>query len=107
MLRVYEHARFAFLEESPDNIDYGITLAKPDWTLARVGRHDDLRVVLYSAALWHNHQDVVAVVRHPLEIATAALDSNRARRWRPAKQLTRHLLRKAVPARSMTQRDPA
>lgn len=102
MLRVYEHARFAFLEESPDNIDYGITLAKPDWTLARVERHDDLRVVLYSAALWHDHQDVVAVVRQPHDIPPASSESKIARRLRLPKQFTRRpLLRKAATAPGM------
>lgn len=69
MLRVYEHARFAFLEESLQNIDYGITLAKPDWTLARLGHHRDISVVLYSAALWDHHQDVAAVVKRSVAIA--------------------------------------
>jgi SAM-dependent methyltransferase len=96
LLRAFEHARFAFLEESPDNIDYGITLAKPDWTLARVGRHADLEVVLYSAALWHNHQDVVAVLRHAFEIPPPERAVRSARRWRP-KKFTRHFfMRKAV-----------
>ena len=63
LLRTYAHARFGFLEESPVSIDYGITLAAPDWTLARLLRHDDFRVVLYSAALWDRHQDVAAVQR--------------------------------------------
>jgi SAM-dependent methyltransferase len=63
LLRTYEHARFGFLEESADSIDYGITLAKPDWTLARLLRHAEFRVVLYSEALWHRHQDVAAVVK--------------------------------------------
>lgn len=60
-LRTYEHARFAFLEESPTSVDYGITLAKPDWTLRRLQRHHAASVVLYSAALWDHHQDVAAV----------------------------------------------
>jgi SAM-dependent methyltransferase len=63
LLRTYAHARFGFLEESPVSVDYGITLAKPDWTLERLLRHADFSVVLYSAALWDHHQDVAAVVR--------------------------------------------
>ena len=60
-LRTYEHARFAFLEESPTSVDYGITLAKPDWTLRRLQRDDGASIVLYSAELWDHHQDVAAV----------------------------------------------
>ncbi len=63
LLRTYEHSRFGFLEESPESIDYGITLAKPDWTIARLTNHGDFRVVLYSDALWDRHQDVAAVVK--------------------------------------------
>jgi SAM-dependent methyltransferase len=66
MLRAYAHAGFAFLEEPPANIDYGITLARPDWTLSRLLRHTDFRVVLSGEALWDRHQDVTAVVKRPL-----------------------------------------
>ena len=65
-LRAYEHSGFSFLGEPPDNIDYGITIAKPDWVLSRLLRHRDLRVVMYGEALWDHHQDVVAVVKRPL-----------------------------------------
>jgi SAM-dependent methyltransferase len=65
-LRAYEHAGFAFLEEPPANIDYGITIARPDWTLSRLLRHRDFRVVMSGEALWDQHQDVTAVVRRPL-----------------------------------------
>lgn len=65
-LRAYEHAGFAFLEEPPANIDYGITIARPDWTLSRLLRHPDFRVVMSGEALWDQHQDVTAVVKRPL-----------------------------------------
>jgi SAM-dependent methyltransferase len=68
-LRAYEHAGFAFLEEPPDNIDYGITLARPDWTIGRLLKHPDFRLVMYGEAQWHQHQDVAAVVRRPLRPA--------------------------------------
>ena len=64
-LATYDRAGFCFLAE-PEKTDYGITLARPEWTLARLGRHPDFRVVLYSEALWAQHQDVAAVVRRPL-----------------------------------------
>jgi SAM-dependent methyltransferase len=103
MLRVYDHARFAFLEESAENIDYGITLAKPDWTLARLGCHSDLNVVMYSSALWHHHQDVAAVVRQPLEVAPP--EGERTRRPWPRLRLVRTpFARTPVPDRSTTQR---
>jgi SAM-dependent methyltransferase len=65
-LRAYGHAGFAFLEEPPANIDYGITLARPEWTLSRLLRHSDFRVVMSGEALWDRHQDVTAVVKRPV-----------------------------------------
>lgn len=67
-LRAYEHAGFTFLEEPPANIDYGITLVRPDWTLSRLLRHPDFRVVMVGEALWDRHQDVTAVVKRPLTL---------------------------------------
>jgi SAM-dependent methyltransferase len=64
-LRSYEHAGFAFLEEPPDNIEYGITIATPAWTVKRLLAQPDLRLVMYSEALWHRHQDVAAVAKRP------------------------------------------
>ena len=66
MLKGYDSVGFGFLEEPPDNPDYGITIARPDWTLARLLRHSDFRVVLSSEALWAHLQDVTAVVKRPL-----------------------------------------
>jgi SAM-dependent methyltransferase len=66
-LRTYDHAGFAFLESSLDDIDFGITIAKPDWVLRRLLTHADFRVVLFTEALWANHQDVAAVVKRPLD----------------------------------------
>jgi hypothetical protein len=56
-----------FVEESPEKIDYGISIAKPEWVLRRLLSHADFRVVLYTETLWANHQDVVAVVKRPLD----------------------------------------
>lgn len=67
-LRAYEHAGFTFLEEPPANIEYGITLARPEWTLSRLLRHPDFRVVMSGEALWDQHQDVTAVVKRPLTL---------------------------------------
>src|SRR5689334_7802613 len=64
-LRTYDHAGFAFLEQSPTEIDYGITVARPAWVVDRLTRTTDQRVVLCSEALWANHQDVVALVKRP------------------------------------------
>jgi SAM-dependent methyltransferase len=66
-LRAYDHAGFAFLEEAPDSIDYGITVAHPSWVVRWALGHDDFRLVLYSEALWANHHDVVAVVKRASE----------------------------------------
>jgi SAM-dependent methyltransferase len=70
-LRTYAHAQFAFLEESPEQIDYGITIARPPWVIDRVTRLGDFRVALYAEALWANHQDVIAVVKHPIDVSIA------------------------------------
>jgi SAM-dependent methyltransferase len=67
-LRAYEHAGFTFLEEPPANIEYGITLARPEWTLSRLLRHPDFRVVMAGEALWDRHQDVTAVVKRSLTL---------------------------------------
>jgi SAM-dependent methyltransferase len=64
-LRTYDHAGFAFLEQSPTEIDYGITIARPAWVIDRMTHTSDLRVALYTEALWANHQDVVALVKRP------------------------------------------
>jgi SAM-dependent methyltransferase len=66
-LRAYDHAGFAFLEESPTSIEYGITVSRPAWVVDRFTRGRDWRVSLYTDALWANHQDVIAVVAGPLE----------------------------------------
>jgi SAM-dependent methyltransferase len=66
MLKAYDNFGFGFLEEPAGNPDYGITVARPDWTLSRLLRHSDFRVVLSSEALWTHHQDVTAVVKRPL-----------------------------------------
>jgi SAM-dependent methyltransferase len=70
-LRAYEHAGFAFLEESPTSIEYGITLSRPEWVVPRVLRNRDFRLVGYHEALWANHQDVIAVVNRPAEPSVA------------------------------------
>jgi SAM-dependent methyltransferase len=71
LLRTYAHAGFGFLEEHPAQIDYGITLARPAWVVDRIGRLGDLRIALYTEALWANHQDVVAAVKGRLEPTVA------------------------------------
>jgi SAM-dependent methyltransferase len=66
-LRAYDHAGFAFLEANADEVDYGLTIARPEWVLHRLLAHPDFRVVLFTEALWANHQDVAAVVKRPLD----------------------------------------
>ncbi len=70
-LRSYKHAGFAFLETSPDEIDYGISLARPEWVVHQLLSHADFRVVLVTESRWANHQDVVAVVKRPLDARIA------------------------------------
>jgi SAM-dependent methyltransferase len=64
-LRAYAHAGFAFLEEAAASVDYGITLARPEWVLGWAARYADLQVAFYGEALWANHQDVLALVKRP------------------------------------------
>ena len=63
LLRAYRHAGFGFLEENPASVDYGISIARPDWVLREVMVHADLRLVLATEMLWDSHQDVFAFVR--------------------------------------------
>lgn len=71
-LRAYEHTGFAFLPESPESVEYGLTLARPAWTIERGMRAGaDLRIACYTEALWANHQDVLALVRRPLDPGVA------------------------------------
>lgn len=72
LLRTYEHAGFAFLEENAGNIDYGISVSRADWVLSRLLRQPDFRVVLSGEALWACHQDVTAVVKRPLAAVEGA-----------------------------------
>jgi SAM-dependent methyltransferase len=67
MLRSYEHAGFAFLEAGPEDIDYGISIARPEWVVRRLLIQPDFRLVLFTEALWANHQDVVAAVNRHLD----------------------------------------
>lgn len=67
MLRAYEHAGFAFLEESPTSVDYGISVARPDWVLREVMAYKELRSILAAEMLWDTHQDVFAFRRHSLD----------------------------------------
>jgi SAM-dependent methyltransferase len=70
-LRSYSHAGFAFLEASTEEIDYGISIAKPEWVIHRLLERPDFRLVLFAEALWANHQDVAAVVKRPLDARIA------------------------------------
>ena len=65
-LRTYSHAGFAFLEEDPNRIEYGITLSTPTWVVERFLRRPNFRLVMFTEALWANHQDVIAVMKLPI-----------------------------------------
>ena len=69
LLRAYDNTGFGFLEDNPATANYGITLSNPDWVIRQFIRHRDLRLVLCAEALWDNHQDAIAVVKRPIEIA--------------------------------------
>lgn len=66
-LRTYSHAEFAFLEEDPTRIEYGITLSTPAWVVDRFLRQSNFRLVMFTEALWANHQDVIAVMKLPVD----------------------------------------
>jgi cyclopropane fatty-acyl-phospholipid synthase-like methyltransferase len=66
-LRTFDHSGFAFLEESQTSIDYGISISRPEWVVDRLLRKSDFQLVLFTEALWANHQDVVAVVKRPVD----------------------------------------
>jgi SAM-dependent methyltransferase len=66
-LRTYTHAGFAFLEESPASIENGINLSTPAWVVGRFLRRPNFRLVMFTEALWANHQDVIAVMKLPVD----------------------------------------
>lgn len=68
LLTDYEERGFGYMAV-PGGVDYGFSVSKPQWVTERLLRHDDLRLVAYTEALWANHQDVVAVVRRPVDPA--------------------------------------
>lgn len=67
MLRSYDHAGFAFLQDPAEEAEYGISISKPEWVIRNLLSHSDFRLALFTEALWANHQDVVAVVNRPLD----------------------------------------
>jgi SAM-dependent methyltransferase len=66
-LRTYSHAGFTFLEEAPSSIEYGITISTPAWVVDRFLRRPNFRLVMFTEALWANHQDVIAVMKLPVD----------------------------------------
>lgn len=70
-LEAYELTGFSFVRDGSDGPPYGITLSSPPWLCGLIGRYGDLRIAMYTEALWANHQDVVAAVRRPLDPAIA------------------------------------
>ena len=62
----FESSGFGFIRDgSPSG--YGISVSSLPWVAAEVLRHRDLRMVQCTEALWANHQDVVALLRCPID----------------------------------------
>jgi SAM-dependent methyltransferase len=45
------------------NAAYGVSVAKPSWTLGVIEDHEDVRVISYSERAWDRQQDVLVVGR--------------------------------------------
>lgn len=65
LMACYQETGFGYVDY-PNQTDYGISLARPSWTLALLDRHPGLRRLLYLEHGWDDHQDVVACVKSPL-----------------------------------------
>ncbi|PZS15351.1 MAG: hypothetical protein DLM57_12950 [Pseudonocardiales bacterium] len=63
----YDHAGFGFMPADDALGSYGFSVSRPAWVVAAVLRHADLRIVSCTEAQWANHQDVLAVMRRPVD----------------------------------------
>jgi SAM-dependent methyltransferase len=63
----YAETGFGFMTAADDLGVYGLSVSSAPWAVRTVLRYDDLRIVSYTEGLWANHQDVVAVVRRPVD----------------------------------------
>lgn len=61
----YQETGFGYVDY-PNQAGYGISLAKPSWTIALLDRHPGLQRLLYLEHGWDDHQDVVACAKSPL-----------------------------------------
>ena len=61
----YQESGFGYVDY-PNQSSYGISLARPSWTIALLDRHPRLRPLLYLEHGWDDHQDVVACAKTPL-----------------------------------------
>lgn len=58
----YREQGFGFVDY-PEHAGYGISIARPDWTLRKVCAVEGLSVLLYREWGWDAHQDLVACIR--------------------------------------------
>ncbi len=45
---------------------YGVSLTSPGWVFERLHERDDVTILFYREKGWHEHQDVVAILKRPL-----------------------------------------
>ena len=65
----YRRDGFAFVEyDGHDN--YGISIARPSWTVATIERATSLNLQIYLERGWDGHQDLVVCVKGMTELAT-------------------------------------
>jgi len=81
LIEEYRREGFGFVEYDGYD-DYGISIARPSWTVATIERATSLHFVQYFERGWDGHQDVVVCVRGmpelpvgPFAEKTAELDS--------------------------------
>ena len=65
LIACYQETGFGYVDY-PNQTGYGISLARPSWTLGLLDRHPALRRLLYLEHGWDDHQDVVACAKSPL-----------------------------------------
>jgi hypothetical protein len=66
LLHDYETSGFGYCDY-PRHNNYGISLTAASWVAGRLEQRPHMRIVTYSEMAWAAFQDVVSVVRRPIE----------------------------------------
>lgn len=73
LLHSYYTTDFAYGDDGSGQ-GYGISLARPAWTLRQFENHPALRLLYYTERGWDNHQDAVALIKKPFTSPTVGYE---------------------------------